>query len=205
MSNIISVIIWSIIGYIIGSVPWALIIGKVFYKKDIRQYGSGNLGGTNAGRVLGKKAGIAVTLLDGLKAFILMLILAFVDHDVIPYVGIAVMIGHCFPLFANFKGGKGVACAMGYLFGLGVFGFADFIFIFVYPTLIFFLSLAITKIVSLSSMIDLTSATIISYLTTRELYITILIGIMTLFVIYRHKENIKRIIKGKESKITWIK
>ena len=67
-------LIWLIIGYLVGSIPWALIIGKTFYGVDIRTKGSGNLGGTNAGRVLGKKVGIIVILLDALKAFIVMLI-----------------------------------------------------------------------------------------------------------------------------------
>ena len=72
--SIILTIVWVLIGYFFGSIPWGLIIGKVFYKTDIREYGSGNLGGTNAGRVLGKKAGIAVTILDALKAFAMMTI-----------------------------------------------------------------------------------------------------------------------------------
>ena len=130
--QIFIILIWIIIGYIIGSIPWGLIIGKVFYKKDIRQYGSGNLGGTNAGRVLGKKAGIAVIVLDALKALILMVIARFIYPEAIAYTGAAVMVGHCFPLFANFKGGKGVACAFGYLLALGILGVSDIWFCFVY-------------------------------------------------------------------------
>ena len=68
-----------VIGYIVGSIPWALIIGKVFYKKDVREYGSGNLGGTNDGRVLGIKAGIAGIVLDALKAFFVMLGFCFMS------------------------------------------------------------------------------------------------------------------------------
>ena len=103
------------VGYIVGSIPWALIIGKVFYKKDIREYGSGNLGGTNAGRVLGAKAGMAVIVLDALKALIYMIVLSFIAPYSIAYGGFACIVGHCFPVFANFRGGKGVATAFGYL------------------------------------------------------------------------------------------
>ena len=70
------VVFYLFLGYVIGSIPWALIIGKVFYHKDIRQYGSGNLGGSNAGRVLGKPAGVAVIVLDALKALLVMMAVA---------------------------------------------------------------------------------------------------------------------------------
>lgn len=194
-----------VIGYIVGSIPWALIIGKVFYKKDVREYGSGNLGGTNAGRVLGKKAGIAVIVLDALKAFFVMMAFNFILPSVIPFAGLSVSIGHCFPLFAQFKGGKGVACAAGYLLGLSVFGFLDPFFGFIYPVLIFFLVLGLSKMVSLSSMIFLISATIISFLTSSNILVNICIALLTVFVIYRHIPNIKKIIAGKENKVTWIK
>ena len=194
-----------VIGYIVGSIPWALIIGKVFYKKDVREYGSGNLGGTNAGRVLGKKAGIAVIVLDALKAFFVMMAFNFISPSVIPFAGLSVSIGHCFPLFAQFKGGKGVACAAGYLLGLSVFGFLDLFFGFIYPVLIFFVVLGLSKMVSLSSMIFLISATIISFLTSSNILVNICIALLTVFVIYRHIPNIKKIIAGKENKVTWIK
>lgn len=201
----IQYILGIVIGYIVGSIPWALIIGKVFYKKDIREYGSGNLGGTNAGRVLGKKAGIAVIVLDALKAFFVMMAFNFIFPSVVPYAGLAVSVGHCFPLFAQFKGGKGVACAAGYLLGLSVFGFQDPFFGFIYPVLIFFLILGLSKMVSLSSMIFLLSATVISFITSSNTLVNICIALLTVFVIYRHIPNIKKIIAGKENKVTWIK
>ena len=194
-----------VIGYIVGSIPWALIIGKVFYKTDVREYGRGTRGGTNAGRVLGKKAGIAVIVLDALKAFFVMMAFNFISPSVIPFAGLSVSIGHCFPLFAQFKGGKGVACAAGYLLGLSVFGFLDPFFGFIYPVLIFFLVLGLSKMVSLSSMIFLISATIISFLTSSNILVNICIALLTVFVIYRHIPNIKKIIAGKENKVTWIK
>ena len=99
------------IGYLLGSIPFALVVGKVFYKKDIRNYGSGNLGGSNAGRVLGKKAGLSVMTLDILKVTLAIFIASFFQNREVSMVvaGVAAAIGHCFPIFAKFKGGKAVA------------------------------------------------------------------------------------------------
>lgn len=199
------IIIWMILGYIIGSISWALIIGKVFFHKDIREYGSGNLGGTNAGRVLGKPIGIIVIVLDALKAFLIMWACSYIFPPAIPFAGLAVSIGHCFPIFANFRGGKGVACAIGYLLAMGLFVTHDVVFIFVYPVLIFFFVLGLSKMVSISSMIALISATIIAFITFKNTTYAILILILTILVIFRHTPNIKRIIKGKENKISFIK
>ena len=106
-----------IIAYIIGSIPSALWIGKLFYKMDIREHGSGNLGGTNTFRVLGKKAGLVVTILDILKgtaATLLPLLPFFKETTVHPLIlGVIAVIGHMYPLFANFKGGKAVATSGG--------------------------------------------------------------------------------------------
>lgn len=202
-------VLWTIvaivIGYIIGSIPWALIIGKVFYGKDIREYGSGNLGGTNAGRVLGAKAGAAVIVLDALKALIYMIVLHFIAPYAIAYGGLAVIVGHCFPVFANFRGGKGVASAFGYLLGLGVFGVMDIFFVFVYPILIFLLILSLSRMVSLSSMCALLSAAIIACFTEDHIAYIIMLFMLAIFVIYRHSSNIIKIIKGKEGKVSWIR
>ena len=100
MKSIVLTILCILIGYLFGSVPWGLVIGKVFYHKDIREYGSGNPGGTNAARVLGLPAGIAVIALDALKALIAMAITHLFHPGIEQYVGLAVCIGHCFPVFA---------------------------------------------------------------------------------------------------------
>ena len=118
MLNFIGVIILS---YLFGSIPWSLVIGKVFFHKDIRTEGSGNLGGTNAGRVLGKKVGIIVIVLDALKAFFSMLLASYIAKDAIIYAGLACCIGHCFPIFAQFKGGKAVATSFGFFLGIATF------------------------------------------------------------------------------------
>lgn len=202
--SIILTIVWVLIGYFFGSIPWGLIIGKVFYKTDIREYGSGNLGGTNAGRVLGKKAGIAVTVLDALKAFVLMTICYQIMPSATPYCGMAVCIGHCFPYFAQFKGGKAVACSFGYLLALGLFITKDVIFTFVFPLLFFLMMLGLFKMVSLASMTSLIFATVIGFFTYGDIKYAIMTLLITLFVIYRHLANIKRIIRGKESKVSYI-
>ena len=201
----IILILWLIVGYLVGSIPWALIIGKVFYGVDIRTKGSGNLGGTNAGRVLGKKAGISVIILDALKAFIVMVIVNKISPEYARYAGLAVCIGHCFPVFAQFRGGKAVACAMGYILGIALFITHDFIFTFLYPVLVFIIVLCLTKYMSLASMSALTMATIMGFLTYKNNSLATLVLLLTLFVIFMHRANIKRLIQGKENKVSFIK
>ena len=201
----IILILWLIVGYLIGSIPWALIIGKTFYGVDIRTKGSGNLGGTNAGRVLGKKAGIIVILLDALKAFIVMVLVNAISPEYIRYAGLAVCIGHCFPVFANFKGGKAVACSAGYILGLGLFVTHDIVFTFVYPALVFIIVLCLTKYMSLASMSGLVTATIMGYLTYKDNSLATLVLLLTLFVIFMHRANIVRLMHGNENKVKFIK
>lgn len=191
-------IIWIILGYIIGSIPWGLIIGKVFFNKDIRNYGSGNLGGTNAGRVLGAPIGILVILLDALKAFLLMIVCNKFAPEVISYCGLAVCIGHCFPIFAQFRGGKAVACSYGYFLALAIFVTHN-ILTFIIPVLTFFIVLIISRWVSLGSMLGVTSASL--YLLFANTKIGFLVLLLSLFVIYRHSSNIKNIINGNEPKL----
>ncbi len=199
------ILLWVIIGYLIGSIPWALIIGKVFFNTDIRTKGSGNLGGTNAGRVLGKKVGAIVITLDALKAFIVMVICNAIAPECMRYAGLATCIGHCFPVFANFKGGKAVACSAGYILGIALFITHDFIFTFLYPALVFIIVVCLTKYVSLASMCGLTMATIMGYLTYKDNSLAFLVLLLTLFVTFMHRTNILRLIHGNENKIKFIK
>ena len=127
------ILISVIIGDILGSIPFALVIGKIFYKTDIRNFGSKNLGGSNSGRVLGKKAGIAVMTLDVLKVIVAIGIASLIGNaeNVMLFAGFAAAIGHCYPVFANFKGGKAVATLYGFLFGMAFFGTYNFTIFFV--------------------------------------------------------------------------
>ncbi|MBE6110597.1 MAG: glycerol-3-phosphate 1-O-acyltransferase PlsY [Erysipelotrichaceae bacterium] len=194
-----------LISYLFGSVPWALVIGKVFYHKDIRKEGSGNPGATNAARVLGLPAGIAVTVLDALKGLISMLI----AHQIAPgteiYAGLACCIGHCFPLFAGFKGGKAVATSYGFLLGIAVLITHEYVWNFFLPVFCFFCFLFSTKMVSVSSMCSLLIETATSFILASmgriEWNIPIALLILWVFVTYRHRENIVRIKNGTENKI----
>ena len=197
-----------IISYLFGSIPWALIIGKVFFNKDIRNEGSGNLGATNAGRVLGKSIAVIVTILDALKAFIAMSIAHYVLPGTEIYAGLAACVGHCFPIFAGFKGGKAVATSYGFLLGIVIYITNQYLLQFILPIIYFFISLYLSKMVSLSSIMSLLAVVVVSFFLAMFSHIDysspIALLILWLFVTYRHKENIKRIREGKESKISWM-
>ncbi|MBF0709781.1 MULTISPECIES: glycerol-3-phosphate 1-O-acyltransferase PlsY [unclassified Gemella] len=187
------IILVCLLAYLIGSIPWALIIGKVFFNKDIRTMGSGNLGTTNMIRNLGKKAGMFVFFLDISKSILSMFIAAKVLGDVnyLSLFGAFAMLGHIFPLFAGFKGGKAVATGSG-------------IFIYLYPVLalvlvlIFFINLFVTGYVSLGSIIiSIVGAIGVFFIGQGfDKYIMI---IMCILVVYMHKSNIVRLKNGTEN------
>lgn len=190
-------VLFAIIAYLLGSIPSALIVGKIGYKIDIREHGSGNLGGTNTFRVLGVKAGIIVTLADILKGTVATLLPLLFDVDVYRLViGIFAVLGHTYPVFARFKGGKAVATSGGIILGVNPLLFGVMV-------LTFLLTLKISKYVSLSSMITGVVSFIVSIFF-GDVGIIIVLGVLTLFVIYRHRANIKRIINKTEPKIKWM-
>lgn len=203
------IIVAILLGYLFGSIPFALVIGKVFYGKDIRQFGSGNLGGTNAGRVLGAPAGIAVSILDGLKGFVaisLTVLLLPGDVNAAVLSGFAAAIGHCYPLFANFRGGKAVSTTFGYLLGMAVY-FASpwaIVWTFLFPLALFFAILKLTKFVSLSSMIAVSVAALLMFFVQDRLIVSMFASAIALLVIYRHRSNIKRLLAKQESKVKWL-
>lgn len=192
-----------LLSYLYGSIPFALVIGKVFYKTDIRKHGSGNLGGTNAGRTLGKVAGVAVIVLDASKAFVVMKVVAsLVLHfglciDLHYICALFCVIGHCYPIFAGFKGGKAVSTAIGFFFSINVTGA-------ILSLVIFFILLKLTKYVSLSSVVASLSVLICSPLLKLSTIANICLAIIILLVAYRHIENFKRIMQGEERKISWM-
>jgi glycerol-3-phosphate acyltransferase PlsY len=205
--NIIYIMIAIALGYFIGSIPWALVIGKVFYKTDVRKHGSGNLGGTNVGRVLGAKAGLTVMILDIFKAFFAVMIASIVTQEnttAVILCGVAACIGHSYPIFANFKGGKSVSTTGGFVMALAIFVTHDVLF-FIVPFLVFMLFLGLSKMVSLSSMISIASSAAYAIVFYPDTYLGLIMVFVTAFVVYRHRENVKRILKGKESKVKWIK
>lgn len=197
-----------LLGYLLGSLPFALIIGKVFYHTDIRQYGSGNLGGTNAGRVLGKKAGISVIVFDVLKVVLAIAIATQVSKVAGIWTGLACCIGHCYPVFAKFHGGKAVSTMFGFLFSTSIFLFQDASYLLV-PFGMFLVVLYLFKYVSLASMCAAIASSL--YITALMLgfnveSISVIVAswLMTVLVIYRHRANIEKIKKGTENTISWL-
>lgn len=186
-----------VLAYLIGSIPSGLIIGKKFYGVDIRQHGSGNLGGTNTFRVLGVKAGLIVTIADILKGTVAAALPFFFQSDMhLLIAGIFAVLGHTYPLFAGFRGGKAVATSAGVLLC-----YAPMMFLVM--VIGFFLCLYITKYVSLSSMFGGIVA-IIYAVVVQDTILIIVVSVLTAFVIYRHRANIKRIINKTEPKVTWL-
>lgn len=191
------------IGYLLGSIPFALVIGKVFYHTDVREFGSGNLGGSNAGRVLGKKAAIATIALDVLKVVAAVAISAQFDAAASIWAGLAAAVGHCYPLFAGFRGGKAVATMFGFLLSTAIFTFQSAWYV-VIPFLFFLVVLKFSKMVSLSSMVAAVSSTVYILIMQHDPAITAASILLTLLVIYRHRANIERIRSHTENKITWM-
>lgn len=199
-------IISALVGYLFGSVPFALIIGRVFYNTDVREFGSKNLGASNAGRVLGKEAAISIAILDLSKAAIAVWI-AYVlfGQSVAVIAGIATAIGHSFPIFAKFKGGKAVSTAGGYLLALSFLIDGPSWFLVPLAMLIFFSLLKLFKMVSLASIIATIISAIILFVIQDDLLISSTFAIVAVIVVARHHENIGRILAGNERKIKWMK
>lgn len=198
--------IWYIVvGYVLGSIPFALVIGKLFYKTDIRTLGSGNLGGTNAGRVLGKKAGIAVIACDILKVVLAVAIVAQFDKEASIWAGLAAAIGHCYPVFARFHGGKAVATMFGFLVSTSIFTFQNAWYV-VVPFILFMIVLYLSKMVSLASICAAFTSSIYISVMQYQTSIEVIIAswLLTILVVYRHRANMNNIKNGTERKITWL-
>jgi acyl phosphate:glycerol-3-phosphate acyltransferase len=195
--------------YLIGSIPWAVWLSKSLYGIDVRTEGSKNAGATNTFRVLGKKAGVAVLLLDvakgvavGASAYAVRHNFNDLEHFRLLQVSLALIatLGHVYPLFANFKGGKGVATLTGAMFFIfpeaALVGAAVFLAVFL-----------ISKFISLSSMsaaVALASAACIIYRLDYLPLVTV-IWLVPLLVIYTHRANIKRLREGNENKMYLIR
>ncbi len=192
-------------GYLLGSIPFALVIGKVFYKTDIRQYGSKNLGGGNAGRVLGKRAGVSVMALDILKVTLAIFIASRFSHSDVAMIvaGLAAAVGHCFPVFARFKGGKAVATMYGFLFGMALFGGYS-LWIFFLPLLTFLVILYLGKIIALASIGSAVVNTVYIGISTGASLLFVASCIFTGIILVRHKKNWIRIKNHEENKISWM-
>lgn len=189
----IKVICLLIFSYLIGSIPNAFWIGKVFKNIDIRQQGSGNVGATNAARVLGYKYGFMTLVLDVLKGAIPTYIGYKMGANLGIYAAICAIIGHSYSIFLNFKGGKAVATTVGIFLIISPYSILALL-------VVFFAIVFLTGYVSIASMVSALCLAVAVYLfkgTTPEVIFSIIIG---LFVIYKHKSNIKNLINKKEAK-----
>ena len=185
-------IIGALVAYLLGSIPSGLWIGQYFFQKDIRQFGSGNLGSTNAFRVLGTKAGSIVLFCDVFKGFFAMTV--FKQDSLSPlWIASFAVIGHTFPLFASFKGGKAVATFAGMILAYQPL-------LLLYGLLIFLALLAITRMVSLTAMVTITAGVLLSLLF-NDWTLTCFALAIDIFIIYRHRSNIQRILNGTENKV----
>jgi glycerol-3-phosphate acyltransferase PlsY len=208
--EILIISVLAILSYLLGSIPSSVWLGMRFANVDVREHGSGNAGATNTFRVLGKKLGTAVLLMDvakGLAAVSLVYLLKYVpitNHsgwgettivNLQLLFGILAVVGHIFPVFAQFKGGKGIATLLGMVIGIS------------YPLAlcciaIFLVVLFATKYVSLSSMLATISYPILAFFVFHRTEILLLLfGIVAaIMVVITHKKNIVRLVNGQESK-----
>ncbi len=194
-----------VIGYLLGGVQSAILLGKL-RGIDIRSQGSGNAGTTNTVRVLGKKAGAMVLLMDIAKTLIAILIARLLFNSsnipgiiVSVYTGVGVILGHSYPVFFGFKGGKGIASTAGLIIGIGN------PVLFLILATVFFTCFGITKIVSLSSLLVtglLPLMLILLYCGEPGGIEAMVLGFVIMAITYyRHKDNIKRLLTGTESKL----
>ena len=202
---LIYIIIFSILSYLTGSFSSALWYGKWFFKVDVRNSGSKNAGATNSLRVLGYKAAIPVFLTDILKSYLSVQLIHFVpdivkgselSYQIMLLFGICAVVGHIFPIYSNFKGGKGVASMLGLILAISplatAFTFGVFLVVFLF-----------SKIVSISSICAAIAFPIIIYLINKNQSITLIIFAIfaCILILITHNKNIKRLIKGEEKRL----
>lgn len=186
-----------ILGYFLGSIPFSFLTSKYLGQIDIREYGSGNSGATNVYRVLGKKAGALAFLGDFLKGLIAALIGKAIlgDMDGGAICGGMAMIGHCYPVWIGFKGGKGVATTAGMILGMNPL-------LWIIVLAIQFSLIGFTKYVSLASIVSASLLPVISLLLNLDNSFVLYTFLIGAFVVYRHKANLGRLLRGEENKIS---
>jgi glycerol-3-phosphate acyltransferase PlsY len=198
-----------ITSYLIGSIPTALIISKRYFGIDIREYGSGNMGATNAFRILGTKYGTIIMVLDVLKGMLAVglfyLMPFYVSNELertnfMIALGVSSVIGHIFPVFADFKGGKGVATLLGMILAIQPF-------IALTCICVFLVVLFLTRYVSLSSILGaiMLPISVLWIWNEHEMTYRIFALLVSVMVIITHQKNISRIIKGAENRVPILK
>lgn len=205
----IVLVIGFVVSYMLGSIPTAVGVGKWFYRKDVRNEGSGNAGATNTIRVLGLRAGIPVIIVDILKGYFAVILMGFFipagwNPDWIVYAemgaGLIAVVGHTLPIFAGFRGGKGVATLLG--MGIALYGPAVWISI-----VVFVLVFAITRYVSLGSIIagSVFPVVVIFYFKFTHPGLIVLSVFAAVFLIWTHRKNVSRLLKGEENRFSFSK
>ncbi|HEL0535648.1 TPA: glycerol-3-phosphate 1-O-acyltransferase PlsY [Staphylococcus aureus] len=200
------IIVMLLLSYLIGAFPSGFVNGKLFFKKDIRQFGSGNTGATNSFRVLGRPAGFLVTFLDIFKGFITVFfplwlpvhadgpISTFFTNGLI--VGLFAILGHVYPVYLKFQGGKAVATSAGVVLGVNPI-------LLLILAIIFFIVLKIFKYVSLASIVAAICC-VIGSLIIQDYILLVVSFLVSIILIIRHRSNIARIFRGEEPKIKWM-
>jgi glycerol-3-phosphate acyltransferase PlsY len=191
-----SLFIYLILAYLIGSLPFAVIVSKAFGLADPRSFGSGNPGATNVLRTGNKAAAVLTLLGDAAKGWLAMFVAAKVgaDSTATALAGLAAFIGHLFPIFLKFRGGKGVATAVGVL--IGIDGWLAL------GTVLIWLATAfITRYSSLAAIVAAAAAPAIAHALHGAVLSSQVVLVMCLLLVWRHKENIKRLLAGTEGKI----
>ena len=199
--NILKILGATLLPYLLGSVSFPILVARLFGTKDIREHGSGNAGGTNVLRVVGKRAAAMALLLDILKCVAAIAFVKYILFNGAQYSGIAqcaaglfCMLGHMFPVFFKFKGGKGVACAGGFMLIYNFWAAMILLTIFLAVS-------AISRYVSLGSIIAAAAmAPAVYFMTGGNLLEAILAGLLGLAIIFMHRGNIVRLAKGQERK-----
>ena len=204
MNDWVQLGIAAILAYLIGSIPTSVWVGKIFYKKDVRNFGSGNAGATNTIRVLGYTAGIPVLIFDIFKAWVVVYVskqwLSWdVEGDLLVYmqilVGLAAVLGHVYPIYVGFRGGKGVGTLAGVALALFPLAFLS-------SLVTFIIVVAITRYVSLGSiMAALVFPFFLIFVFKNHSIPLVSLGIFaSLFLVYTHRNNIKKLVNGTENK-----
>lgn len=186
--------------YLVGSIPTSAIIAKLKGGLDLTKEGSGNLGATNVSRVIGKKFGFITLVIDAAKGFIPVFLAIKLFHPpliflpLLPLIIIAPVVGHCYSIFIKFKGGKGVATALGVF--LAISPKAVLIVFLIFIIILFF-----TRYVSLSSMVSAFFMPFLIFYTLKNIYLFDASAFIAILIIYKHSPNIKRLLSGTEHKI----
>jgi len=189
----INLIIVAIYSYLLGSIPFGLILTKLFFKKDIRDIGSGNIGTTNVLRTGKKSLAAATLLLDLLKGYLSVIITFHYFQDLISYSALLCFVGHIFPIWLKFKGGKGVATYLGVILALSYKFFLIFGIVWLVLTFLF-------RFASLSSMISTLIIFLYSYFFENNNF-SLILFIFFIIILYTHRENIVRLKNSSENKI----